>query len=120
MAAERIVLAGGSGFLGQRLGRALVARGDDVIILTRSPDSGPARDGVTYVRWDGKTRGDWTRVVDGARAVVNLAGRSVNCRYTQENRREIVDSRIDSVRVIADAIRLAKRPPAVLVQAGSL
>ena len=120
MAGDRIVLAGGSGFLGQWLGRALVARGNDVIVLTRSPDSGPARDGVTYVPWDGRTRGDWTSAIDGAQAVVNLAGRSVNCRYTRENRREIVDSRVDSVRAVADAIRLAERPPAVLVQAASL
>jgi uncharacterized protein (TIGR01777 family) len=70
--------------------------------------------------WDGKTQGEWSDVVDGARAVVNLAGRSVNCRYTEENRREIVESRVNSVKAIAEAIRRAGTPPEVLVQSGSL
>jgi uncharacterized protein (TIGR01777 family) len=122
MAGDRIVLCGGSGFLGTWLARALVARGDSVTILTRSPPPDASRfvAGVTYVSWDGKTPGEWARTLDGARAVVNLAGRSVNCRYTDENRREIVDSRICSVRAVADAVRRAKRPPEVLVQAASL
>src|SRR5882724_1864666 len=117
---SRVVLAGGSGFLGRALADALVARGEEVVVLTRTPESAGAKAGVTFLPWDGKTAGGWADAVDGARAVVNLAGRNVNCRYTEENRREIVDSRVDSVRAVADAIRRAARPPAILVQAASL
>jgi hypothetical protein len=96
-----------------------VERGDGVIILTREPGR-EALNGVTHVGWNGATLGDWATQLDGATAVVNLVGRSVNCRYTDENRREIVESRVSSVKVIGEAIRHAARPPAVLVQAASL
>jgi uncharacterized protein (TIGR01777 family) len=120
-----IVLAGGSGFLGRALGTALVARGDTVVVLTRDPAhakdlAGDEGRGVSFVAWDGKTQGPWSRAVDGAHAVVNLTGRNVNCRYTEENRREIVASRVDSVQAVAEAIRRAAAPPEVVVQAGSL
>src|SRR5882672_6854479 len=116
-----IVLAGGSGFLGQSLAVALVERGDRVVILTRTPERAEhAPPGVKFVAWDGKTQGEWSHELDGARAVVNLAGKNVNCRYTEENRGEIVQSRVGSVSAIAEAIRRAGRPPSVLVQAGSL
>ena len=72
-------------------------------VLSRNPQ--PA------VRWDGRTVGDWTHSLDGADVVINLAGRSVNCRYTEANRREIKESRIDSTRVIGAAIAQAARPP---------
>ena len=76
----RVVLAGGSGFLGQSLARALTDRGYEVVVLTRSA-SGVCAAGRP-VPWDGKTLGDWVSAVDGAKAVVNLAGKNVNCRYT--------------------------------------
>jgi hypothetical protein len=117
---SRVVLAGGSGFLGRALAADLVERGDEVVVLTRTPESAPTKAAMTFLPWDGKTAGDWANAVDGAHAVVNLTGRSVNCRYTEDNRREIVDSRVDSVRAVAHAIRRAARPPAVLVQAASL
>ncbi|WNG22321.1 TIGR01777 family protein [Cystobacter fuscus] len=111
-----MVLAGGSGFLGRSLARELEARGDEAIILTRSPSPGSARE----VAWDGRTLGDWCTRLEGALAVVNLAGRSVDCRYTPENRREILSSRLDSVRVLGEAIRRCATPPGVWVQAASL
>lgn len=113
-----IILAGGSGFLGRSLAEFLVARNYRVTILTRSPRSMPGA--VREVRWDGQSLDDWTDCLNGAAAVVNLTGKSVNCRYTPENCREIVDSRVNSVRVIAQAIKRCSRPPAVLVQASSL
>lgn len=118
-----IVLAGGSGFLGRALAAELVARGDQVVVLTRAPtrvSREVTAGGVTLVAWDGKGQGTWSEAIDGAHAVVNLAGRSVNCRHTEQNRREIVESRVGSVRAIAEAIRHAKSPPQVVVQAGSL
>lgn len=113
---RRVVLAGGSGFLGRSLARELESRGYEAVILTRSPAPGSARE----VAWDGRTPGAWCAQLEGAEAVVNLAGRSVDCRYTPENRREILSSRLDSVRVLGEAIRQCATPPKVWVQAASL
>lgn len=71
------------------------------------------------VLWDAETLGDWAREVDGADVVINLAGRNVNCRYTPENRREIMDSRVRSTEVIGKAIAQAQRPPRVWLQAST-
>jgi uncharacterized protein len=114
----RIVLPGGSGFLGQSLAAELAARGDEVVILTRGPRT---RTGlIREVAWDGRTLSAWTRELEGTRAVVNFTGRSVNCRYTPANREEIVASRLGSVKVLGEAVRRCRQPPAVFVQAGSL
>jgi uncharacterized protein (TIGR01777 family) len=118
MPTARIILAGGSGFIGQSLAGPLVEKGYDVVVLTRSPENtgGPTR----QVRWDGRTVEDWGAEVDGAAAVINLAGKSVNCRPTRENHRQIIDSRVNSVKAVATAINQAVRPPRVWVQASSL
>jgi uncharacterized protein (TIGR01777 family) len=114
----RVILAGGSGFVGRNLTPALLASGYDVAVLTRSPDR--AETNVTSLGWDGKTLGHWARSMDGAAAVVNLAGRSINCRHTPENRRAILDSRVDSVRVLGQAVEKAEKPPAVFIQASAI
>ncbi len=114
----RVILAGGSGFLGRELERHLSANGYGVIVLTRSPDSNS--ESAKDVQWDGKTLGDWADHFNGAKAVVNLTGKNVSCRYTPENRREINESRVDSVRVVEQAISKCSDPPRVLVQAASL
>ncbi len=77
-------------------------------------------DVLRHVAWDGKTVGDWTKYLDGAATVVNFTGRSVNCRHTEKNRREIIESRTLSVRAIGEAIRSCSQPPKVWIQAGSL
>jgi uncharacterized protein (TIGR01777 family) len=117
MTNERVILAGGSGFLGTLLAQELAARGCGVMVLTRKPS---LRDGsrIKDMLWDGRTLGSWAGQLEGARAVVNLAGRSVNCRFTPANRREIIDSRVDSVKVVGEAIQRCARPPGVWVQAG--
>lgn len=112
---RRIVIPGGSGQIGTLVARALHARGDDVTVLSRVPFASPWR-----VRWwDGRTLGDWAEDVDGADVVVNLAGRSVNCRYTRANMRQMMDSRVDSTRVLGEAIARAARPPRVWLQAST-
>jgi uncharacterized protein len=114
---QRVVLAGGSGFLGTRLAEELAARNYDVVILTRKPRrSGSVRE----LAWDGQSLAEWATELDGASAVVNLAGRSVNCRYTPENRRDINESRVQSTNVIGAAIARCFLPPPVWVQASSL
>ena len=114
----RIILAGGSGFLGQSLAKTLPEKGYEVIVLGRAAPHQSAT--ARHVQWDGRTLGEWARLLDGATALVNLTGRSVNCRHTPENRREIIASRVDSVRVLGEAIAQCSQPPQVFVQAGSL
>ena len=114
----RIVLAGGSGLIGRSLAHLLLAKGYAVIVLTRSPSHQEGQ--IRCVQWDGRTTGDWTRFVDGAEAVVNLTGRTINCRHTPENRREIIDSRVNSVQVLGQAIASCAKPPRAFVQASGI
>jgi uncharacterized protein (TIGR01777 family) len=108
----KIVIAGGSGQVGQILARRFGARGDEVVILCRSASVPAGR----AVAWDGKTASAWAKEIDGADIVVNLAGRSVNCRYTEENLRAMLESRVDSTRAVGRAITDAARPPRVWLQ----
>ncbi|MCO1580305.1 TIGR01777 family oxidoreductase [Crossiella sp. SN42] len=109
----RIVIPGGAGHIGEFLGRDLAALGHEVVVLSRRPVAVP---GIRQVRWDGRTPGPWTREIDGCDAVVNLAGRSVSCRYTAANLREMMASRIDSTRAVGAAIAQAASPPPVWLQ----
>lgn len=110
----KVVVPGGTGQVGGVLRRALAARGDDVVVLSRRPEQ--LEPGVRHVVWDGRTLGDWAAELDGADAVVNLAGRTVSCRYTDRNLRQMMDSRVDSTRVVGTAIARAARPPSVWLQ----
>ena len=112
----KIIIPGGSGQVGTVLARALHQQGHEVVVLSRSPGDGPWQ----TVQWDGETLGgDWAEQFEGAYAIINLAGQSVNCRYTPENRRIITDSRIKSTRVVGDAIAQAWKPPRVWLQAST-
>ena len=111
----KIVIPGGNGQVGTLLAGVFHAEGHDVVVLSRTAAEKPWR----TVGWDGKTLGAWASEIDGADAVINLAGRSVNCRYTPANRKAILDSRVDSTRVVGKAIGQAKRPPPVWLQAGT-
>ncbi|MFF8095120.1 TIGR01777 family oxidoreductase [Streptomyces sp. NPDC016675] len=106
----KIVIPGGTGQVGTVLKRAWTAAGHEVVVLSRRPQ----RPGE--VPWDGRTPGDWCKEVDGSDLVVNLAGRSVNCRYTPANLRAIRDSRVHSARVVGEAIAAAAEPPRVWLQ----
>jgi uncharacterized protein (TIGR01777 family) len=114
---NRIVVAGGSGFIGRVLIDRLVSGNNDVVVLTRSP--GPAAQSVRQAGWDGRALGDWARELDGASALINLTGRSVNCRYNERNRREILESRVDSTRVLGEAIARCNTPPEVWLNAST-
>lgn len=110
----RVVIAGGSGFLGRNLARALLAEGAEVVILSRRAPGDPA--GAMHVPWDGRTVGGWAECLDGARAIVNVAGRTVDCVKTPDHCDEILRSRVEPTRALGRAIRGAKRPPGVWVQ----
>jgi uncharacterized protein (TIGR01777 family) len=111
----KVVIPGGSGQVGTILARALHADGHDVVVLTRQPQTSRWR----TVAWDAATSGPWVKEVDGSDVVINLAGLSVNCRYTPHNRREILDSRLKSTRAVGEAVAQARRPPRVWLQAST-
>lgn len=112
----KIVIPGGSGQVGTVLARAFHQRGDDVIILSRGrPATAPWRN----VKWDGETLDDWAAEIENADVVINLAGQSVNCRYTPENRRILIDSRVKSTRIVGQAIAEANNAPRVWLQAST-
>jgi uncharacterized protein (TIGR01777 family) len=108
----RVVIAGGSGQIGQILARRFLSAGHDVVILCRSPSVPNGR----VVPWDGRSLGAWASEIDGAEVVINLAGRTVNCRYTAENLKQMLDSRVESTRVVGAAIATAAKPPSTWLQ----
>jgi uncharacterized protein (TIGR01777 family) len=111
----KIVIPGGSGAVGTVLAGYFGADGNDVVILSRSPQASPWR----VVPWDGETLEEWTREIEHADAVINLAGRSVNCRYTPANRASILQSRVQSTQAVGAAIAEAAHPPKVWLQAST-
>lgn len=108
----KIVIPGGSGHLGTLLAESFHRGGDEVVVLSRDPQPAP----WLMVGWDGRTIGPWAEEIDGADVVINLAGRSVNCRYTEENRREILESRVFSTRTLGRVIAKTKRRPGLWLQ----
>jgi uncharacterized protein (TIGR01777 family) len=111
----KVLIAGGTGQVGRVLARALHEDGHQVVVMSRRPGSAPWR----IVAWDAVSLGPWTAEIDGADVIVNLAGRSVNCRYHAENRRLIMESRVNATRVVGEAIVRASRPPRVWLQAST-
>lgn len=128
---KKIVIAGGTGFIGQAMVRYF-GKENHVVILSRQAVNGhnnafgsallKAADGynVTYWRWDGKhVERHWLNDIEGADIVINLAGKSVNCRYNARNRKEVLDSRIDATQAIGQAVRMVEKPPALWINAAS-
>jgi uncharacterized protein len=111
----KIVIPGGSGQVGTVLARAFQHDGHEVVVLGRHPRPAPWR----IVPWDTETKGEWASELDGADVVINLAGRSVNCRYNAKNRESILRSRVLSTRVVGEAIAAARRPPRAWLQAST-
>ena len=112
----KIIISGGSGQIGTLLARAFQKDGHDVVELSRNPS--PKRP-WRVAMWDARTLGAWTAELEAADVVINLAGKNVNCRYTPENRQDILQSRVASTRIIGLAIAQAAQPPRVWLQAGT-
>jgi len=116
----KIIIPGGNGQVGRMLTSAFMREGHECVVLTRKPShSTDEAPGFREVLWDGRTLGPWADELEGADVVINLAGRSVDCRYHERNLREMMASRVDSTRVIGQAIAQAKNPPRVWLQAST-
>lgn len=113
---SKIVLAGGTGFLGRTLAKHFLNSAHEVVVLGRKK---PSREIGRWVKWNGKALGPWVEELDGAEAVINLAGRSVNCRYHARNRAQMINSRVDSTEAIGKAIQACRRPPKVWLQSST-
>ena len=120
MAGERIVVAGGTGFIGRALVGELAAAGYEVVVLTRGP-AGALPAGVRTEAWDGRTPGPWAARIDGALAVVNLTGESLaRGRWTKAKKGRILDSRLGPGAALVEAVRRAALRPRVFVQASAV
>jgi hypothetical protein len=130
MKAKKIILAGGTGFIGQFMCNYF-GKNNEVVVLTRNAEKNnnnafhetyidPAiASNIKYVQWDGRTLGQWAQELNGADIVINLAGRSVNCRYNYRNMKEIFDSRKYATEVLGKAIGNCVNPPALWINAAS-
>jgi NAD dependent epimerase/dehydratase family enzyme len=126
---KKIILAGGTGFMGHEMTKYF-GKENKIIILTRQVNEKTNRNdynslsvedlkSIRYVKWDGKTSGEWINEIDDADLVINLAGKSVNCRYNERNKNEIFDSRTDAVKAIGEAINKCTQPPSLWINASS-
>ena len=111
---KKILIAGGTGFIGLSLAKHLVERGYEPVVMARNQPRKaiPHR----FVKWDAVTLGDWTKELEGALAVVNLAGRTVDCIKTPDNCDTILRSRVDSTKAIGRALAQAGNPPKIWIQ----
>ncbi len=114
---SRIVIAGGSGFIGQGLIEFFRTQGFDVAVLSRSTR---VMEGVTVAKWSGESLGDWTGLFNGAKAVINLSGEPVTLRWTDENKRRILKSRVKSTETIGKAIRTCATAPDLWINASAV
>jgi uncharacterized protein len=111
----RIILPGGSGQVGTVLARHFHAQGNTVVVLARTPIRAPWK----VVPWNAQDLGPWAAEIENADLVINLTGRSVNCRYTQANRQEIIESRTKSTSILGEAIRRSASPPRIWMNAST-
>ena len=114
----KIVIAGGTGYLGQLIAASLHQDNWDVVLLSRS--SNPGNKIGRSVYWDAKSLGDWTEELENAQVLLNLTGRSIDCRHNTANRKEILNSRIYSTRVLGEAVSIAQTPPSCWLNASSM
>ena len=114
----KIVIAGGTGYLGKLLTEYYTQEKENKIyILTRSQKLNSKN--VNYIQWDGKTKGYWTELLEETDVLINLTGKSVNCRYTKENKAEIYASRLQSTALLCEIVQELKMPPKVFIQSSS-
>lgn len=109
----KIVIAGGTGFLGKALRKYFIEKGNEVLVLTRKPIE------PNQIHWDAINIGDWTKALEHTDVLINLTGKCVDCRYTEENKKAILDSRVQSTEVLQKAVNLCENPPKVWLNSSS-
>ncbi len=112
-----IIIAGGTGHLGSSLATRLVEEGNKVTVLTRTQNE--RLKNINYVLWDARTTGSWVEYIDSADVVINLCGKSVDCRYTEANKLELIRSRVATTVLIGEAISRSSKPPSLWINASS-
>lgn len=127
---KKIIIAGGTGFIGEEMIRYW-GKENKIVILSRQVNNEKNNRNkqqiltdeelqkVVFRKWDGKTAGQWAEELEGADIVINLAGKTVNCRYNKKNKEEILNSRINAVKAIGSAIQLCKKAPALWINSSS-
>ncbi|HEX3386941.1 MAG TPA: TIGR01777 family oxidoreductase [Mucilaginibacter sp.] len=114
---HKIILAGGNGFLGTVLANHYKTLAEEIIILARRPKA--AEGNIRTLVWNGKTEGDWVKEMEGADLLVNLCGKNVNCRYTEKNKREILESRINPTNLLNKVVGGLQHPPKLWINSAS-
>lgn len=113
----KIILAGGAGFMGGILARHFAGKGDEVIVLTRG--AGRTAGNVKFVNWDGATTGEWAGELESSDVLINLTGKSVNCRYNEKNKQEIFSSRLNATRVLGQVVKQLQNKPEIWINIAS-
>ncbi len=117
---KRVIIAGGSGFVGKRLQEKLVEKNYDVVVLTRRNMDHQNRSNISFVKWDGKTPDGWQDQIEDSYGIINLAGDNIAAgRWTEAKKKSVIDSRVQSTQAVVKAIKNASTPPSVLVQASA-
>lgn len=114
---DKIILAGGNGFIGKYFAQYFSDKGFQIVVLSRNPKKSTAA--IQQIYWDGKNPGAWENSIEGAFAIINLAGKSVNCRYNDRNKKAILDSRIHSTAALGKAISRCENPPKIWLNSAS-
>lgn len=117
MKINKLILGGGTGFLGQAIINRFSKEGTQIIVFTRGPKR--IEKNVSYLNWDGKAMGEWAKELEGADVVINLTGKSVDCRYNEKNKAEIISSRVNATKILGEAIAKATNPPGVWLNCAS-
>jgi uncharacterized protein (TIGR01777 family) len=120
---KRVIVTGGTGFIGTPLCQTLADKGYEVVVLSRSPEKVPQvlnRRSIQGVAWNGKDATGWGHLADGALAIVNLAGENVGQRWSEDVKRKLRESRLNAGRAVVEAIQQATTKPQVLVQASAI
>ncbi len=114
---SKLIIAGGTGFLGNELLEYYRNKYAEIVVLTRGKSH--QKENISYVNWDAKSNGDWAAKLNNASALINLTGKSVNCRFSEKNKEIILNSRVDSTLALANAINTVENPPKVWLNAST-